>query len=150
MTTASKPRPAWVPEPTYELDYEHMVRAWGWTVLSFDTCGSYQGDHVVLLADGDRRGFLMIGYGSCTGCDALEAARPYDYDDEPPADWSEVVEIYERLRGEVHWEPDAASLADWIEHQIATEGSGTVWYWYDDEVKNVSRRYVEVLRSVTG
>lgn len=142
MTTS---KPEWVPDPSYDLDYEHMVKAWGWDVLSFDTVGDYQGDHLVLLADGDRRGFCMIGYGSCSGCDALEAARPYDYSDMPAPDWSDVVALYDQLKASVHWESDGPALAAWIEHQIATEGEGTDWYWYSSKVVAGARRYVEVL-----
>lgn len=69
------PKPDWVTEK-YGTDYEELVGSWGHEVLSFDTIGSYQGDHLVLLRDGDRYGIVVIGYGSCSGCDALQAVGP--------------------------------------------------------------------------
>lgn len=123
-------------------DYEPMVRSWPYEVVSFDTCGSYQGDHVVLLADGDRRGFLMIGYGSCSGCDALEAAKPWEDD----GDWTGVRQIEREQRESIHWESSGPELADWLSARFADEGKGTDWYWYDDEVKAVTRRYIVALR----
>lgn len=147
MTTA---KPEWAPEKDYELDYEHMVRSWGFTVLSFDTCGSYQGDHCVLLADGERRGFTMIGYGSCTGCDELEGIRPYDWTtDEGSPDWGPVIDLSERLKAGVHWEPSSTALAEWLESMLVSEGKGTDWFWYDDDVKAVTRRYVTYLREAS-
>ena len=49
------------------------------TVRAFANLGSYQGDYVYLIQDGDRWGTAIIGYGSCSGCDAYEGAA---WDDE--------------------------------------------------------------------
>lgn len=60
----------------------------------------YQGDSRVLLADGDRRGFLTFGWGSCSGCDALEAC----------ADRGEQLALRNELWDAVHWEDNAADM----------------------------------------
>ena len=39
------------------------------------TLGSYQGDMLFLLRSGDQFGFLVVGFGSCSGCDSLEACE---------------------------------------------------------------------------
>lgn len=44
-------------------------------VLIAHTLGSYQGDMLFLLRNGDQFGFLVVGYGSCSGCDSLEACE---------------------------------------------------------------------------
>lgn len=126
-------------------NYEDMVPSWGFEVVKLDVLGSYQGDITVLLADGERRGFVMIGYGSCSGCDALEAASPGWGDAEG---WGPVVALSDELRASVKWFDSADALAVWLTEQVATEGKGSDWYWYDDEVKRTCLRYVERLRGV--
>jgi hypothetical protein len=135
---------------SYGGDYRSMVADWGCTVLAFETCGSYQGDHVVLLADGDRRGYLVIGYGSCSGCDSLEAmssSAPWDYDDEddedvPPFDWTEINQFSTDTRGTVHWEDSAPQLAVWLQGRLEADND---WWSFDDEVKAVNEWFIQTL-----
>lgn len=136
-------KPGWI-DSKYGTSYEGIVESLGFEVLSFDTCGSYQGDHVVLLADGERRGFAVFGYGSCSGCDTLEAVQPWGNDD---GDWSGVEELREDILNSIHWEPTASELADQLESDIdKSRANGTRWYWYDNEIKAVARRYIDMLR----
>ncbi len=37
--------------------------------------GDYQGDLFSLFKDGSKYGYLVFGYGSCSGCDTLEAVQ---------------------------------------------------------------------------
>ena len=108
-------RPEWV--KGYP-DYGDMVESWGYVVETFKGFGSYTGDYVVLLSRDDGRiGFLVIGYGSCSMCDAMESALPpYHWDDdEPSADWRGVVELSEDLRRQIHWEESREALGRWID-----------------------------------
>lgn len=135
MTT---PRPEWVKDE-WGTDYEELVASWGYDVLDWNVCGSYQGDYVVLLGDGERRGFIVIGYGSCSGCDALEGATPWSYEED--ADWSEVVELSDQLTTEVMWEDSALALADRLEGL----DEANHWWLLDDEVKAVRDKVVRNL-----
>lgn len=133
-------KPDWV-EETYGTSYEEIVASWGYEVLSFDTCGSYQGDILVLLADGEKRGFVVIGYGSCSGCDLLESVQPSSSD----GDWSGVEEIRNDLHERVHWELDAAAMVQYIE----TKDAANEWWLHDDEIRGVLNRYREMLTGQT-
>lgn len=64
-----------------DLTYEGALVAAGATVHNFSQFGSYQGDWwaFVTLADG-RTGWINGSYGSCSGCDALEAEFDYGVD----------------------------------------------------------------------
>lgn len=72
--------------------------------------GEYQGDYVVLLERkgkcGEKFGFVVIAYGSCTGCDALLAAK---------AGRGNVDEELESVANSVHWEPSKAALLAYIQ-----------------------------------
>lgn len=49
--------------------------------------GSYQGDMLFVMPDkddGSTYWAVLVSYGSCSGCDSLEAIRSYD--DDPPTD----------------------------------------------------------------
>lgn len=97
-------------------DWEPLVRDWGYDVVLFETWGSYQGDHFVLLRDGDRCGVAVIGYGSCTGCDALEAAIGYDSDSrERWRDLPEVQYLSGRERDAVRWFDSWDDAYRWVQ-----------------------------------
>lgn len=132
----STPKPEWA-KSDYP-GYLELVESSGYEVLEFETTGSYQGDHEVLLADGERRGFLMIGYGSCSGCDALEAA--YGYTDSP--DWNRIVELAAGIRDDIHWADSAADLAAYLRADIEDP---LKWYLHDDEIKAVLTAFISKL-----
>lgn len=56
--------------------------------------GSYQGDSHVVMRLGNHYGFLTFGWGSCSCCDAYEAAR----DDE-----GDLVELMNSLCRNIVW-----------------------------------------------
>lgn len=66
-----------------DLTYGKLLEHDGWTVAAFCHSGEYQGTHAVLLRRPvpDQRApewaFLEIEHGSCSDCDALEAAVRY-------------------------------------------------------------------------
>lgn len=127
---------------TYDIDsypsWDGIVSSWPYEVVDFSTFGSYQGDHTVLLRDGDRWGWIVIGYGSCSGCDALEAAAdwgdPYWNDD--------VVRLAESAREGVRW-GSATELADYLESNLQEND----WYYYEDGYKDHVATTVARLRS---
>lgn len=60
--------------------YVEALRACGAVIEDDDAeyFGSYQGDILVKATFGGVTGFLRIGYGSCSYCDAAEAALGWD------------------------------------------------------------------------
>jgi hypothetical protein len=125
--------------------YDLIVLSWGYQVILADACGSYHGDYVYLLGDGDRRGFLIVGYGSCSGCDALEAEEPAGRDT-TPEDWQGVVELAQALRESIHWADDAKALAENLRYRLKHGPStGENWWYFDDEVKSVVKGFIGLL-----
>lgn len=53
-------------------NYDQIVATFG-RVLVETSDGDYQGDSLYLITDETRFGILTFGWGSCSGCDALEA-----------------------------------------------------------------------------
>lgn len=66
----------------------------------------YQGDTRVLMRDGARYGLVVFGWGSCSGCDALEAVN---------GDVAETTELRDELWSSVHWEDSAAEMLAYVD-----------------------------------
>ncbi len=64
-----------------DKSYEGALVAAGAVVEASEFFGSYQGDAWFRVLYEGKRGWLRIGYGSCSGCDALEASFDYSFGD---------------------------------------------------------------------
>lgn len=138
MTT---PKPLWVEE--YGSSYESMLSSAGLDILEWQAVGDYQGDYYTVVRDSSGRyGFTVIGYGSCSGCDALEAATPW-YSDEDP-DWSDIVSLREDILSGVRYFDSKAEIAEFIQVEIE-KNSGKDWYYYDDEILPALRELAKSL-----
>lgn len=120
MTTK---RPEWAGE--YGVTYKQIVRSWGYEVVAFEAFGSYQGDYLALLRGPEGVGLIVFGYGSCSGCDELEAINPWDEED----DWQPVVDFADNLRTRIHWEADDNALAGWVDRHPENH-----WWSYEDGI----------------
>lgn len=65
----------------------------------------YSGDTRVLLRDGERWGFVVIGWGSCSGCDALQSATTF----------GEIAELRNRIAGEVEWRESDVAMLEYLQ-----------------------------------
>lgn len=99
------------------------------------TDNDYQGDTRLLLWKDDKYGFLAFGWGSCSGCDALEAAADYE-------GYDAVVSLRDELWESVTWfdsKEDALSYfqsKDW-----------DLDYWHGEEQKRFVTESIEALSS---
>jgi hypothetical protein len=76
--------------------YEGALQAAGAEVLAFERFGSYQGDWWAKVRHKDTVGWINGSFGSCSGCDAIEAEFGSEQD-----------------KCEEHkWEPDSPACAD--------------------------------------
>jgi len=88
--------------------------------VEYVICGSYQGDIVFRVEDKGRVGYLVWGYGSCSGCDELEAV----YGDE-----NAEREIGNDMAEAVFF----GTVEEIRAHALTADGNH--WYAYDTEVK---------------
>lgn len=59
---------------------ELLEYATGKKVLLYKEFGSYQGDYIAILEEKDNIEIWKGGYGSCSGCDWLEAEKDWEND----------------------------------------------------------------------
>lgn len=115
--------------------YEDLLEATGLTVVESKRCGSYQGDAIALVRDETgREGIAVWGYGSCSGCDTLEAIMPNAYDPAgaKAADWSAVNSYADEMRAGVEWAAEGGTFADVAARKLAEHSD---WYTFEDDMK---------------
>lgn len=74
-------------------DYGPIIESCGEVIVRTDD-DDYQGDTYVLIRGADGSfGYLVIGWGSCSGCDALQACSTF----------GEIDELAKSIRDSVRW-----------------------------------------------
>jgi hypothetical protein len=119
------------------LGYEDMVEAFGRRLLAASDTDSSEGDSYRLIADGDepdqRYGILIFGWGSCSGCDALEGCSYI----------TEVQELANDLQDSIKWFPNKEALREYVQSH---DWQGD-YVWYYSDFKEFHRLVVEFLDS---
>lgn len=118
--------------------YTEIVDNWGYDVIDRKLFGLWQGDIWYVLRYGERYGYVLIGYGSCTGCDALENIDYFYTDDEARA--GAINELSDQLQQNIRW---FDSKQDFIANVLEAGDEGNDWYWFDTEIKEYTKAFVE-------
>lgn len=90
----------------YPYDYSPIYKSFG-EVLLEDHDDNYQGDSRIILKNENRFGFLNFGWGSCSGCDALQGCNSYE----------ELGVLIESLRLSIAWFDSLQELKDYIKNE---------------------------------
>jgi len=112
-------------------DYTPMIESFGEVLLNVEE-RSYQGSTWALYVDGGRIGYLEFGWGSCGGCDALQACSS-------PA---EVQRLMDELRQSIKWFPSKVAALEWF-NTHDWEGD---WSWHEKDC----RQFVAAARVLLG
>lgn len=117
LLVGDKPSPWGFARPSYA----ELFTALGEVLLVVDD-GGYQGDIRVMLRGVDNcYGYLIQGFGSCSGCDALEACENFD----------DVAELYRGMMRGVAWFDSLAALQEYFR----TKDWEVDYAWHADETK---------------
>jgi hypothetical protein len=75
-------------------DYQPILNSFG-TIVCQEDEKNWQGDSFVLYHDEENNefGYLSFGWGSCSGCDALQACRK----------WEDVDDLMLELQNSITW-----------------------------------------------
>ncbi len=74
-------------------NYGPLLESFGYEILVQVDDADYQGDSRLLYKNGDQYGILVFGWGSCSGCDALQGCDHM----------SEIEELQRSLYEGIHW-----------------------------------------------
>lgn len=87
-------------EDDFSPTYRDLIDSMQVTVIFEYEVGDYQGDTMYLLQQGwNKYGYLHIGWGSCSGCDALQDVIDYDWPQSKPR----VEEFRDELFSRIEW-----------------------------------------------
>lgn len=110
-------------------NYNPIIRSFGHVIIQVDE-DAYQGDTIVLLGKDDRYGFLVFGWGSCGGCDALQACNSYD----------DIDAVIRDLENTIIWFDTFEAAHTYISNDLLRRGS---FYYHTspwDEFKHAVSR----------
>ena len=115
------------------ISYDDLYEGFGYEILMNESIGDYEGDTYLLFKDGDRIGWLVVGWGSCSGCDALEdCSSPADYD-----------ELYRTLHGNIRWHDGVQEVLAW------SEAKDWDLEWYSGQAKGIPAKIASALGAPT-
>jgi hypothetical protein len=130
MMTVRQAYPDWV-EGYGPWDYRPLLKSLGEVVIQVDD-DDYQGDSRVLIRRPEGWGVLVFGWGSCSGCDALQACYT----------WLHLEQLQQKLLAETHWEADLPTLQAWVAtHDWAGDYHGRT---------EATQRFVQEVAEVEG
>lgn len=109
-------------------DYQPMLDEFGEILIQVDE-EAYQGDSFLIYKNDNKYGFLTFGWGSCSGCDALQACDTID----------EVQELMDRLHNAIIWFDSLQELKCYISDYSIVE---LQWYFYSDTFKEFREKVI--------
>lgn len=111
-------------------DYNPLLESFGYEILLHVDDDDYQGDSLLLFRDGERYGILIFGWGSCSGCDALQACSNYE----------EVEELRTSLHEQIRWGTKDQIL--WYFQNHDWKGD---WMWHAKEGQKFITEAIKLL-----
>ena len=111
-------------------DYQPMLDAFGKVVIQVDD-DNYQGDSRLLYDENGKIGVLIFGWGSCSGCDALQACGSLE----------EVQELCDELQEDIKWFEDTTQALEYFTNHY-WRGD---YSWHQPETKKFINNCIEYL-----
>lgn len=106
-------------------DYTPMIDDFGEVLVQVES-GDYQGDTTVLYRKDGKYGFLNFGWGSCTGCDALQACVSY----------AELQELIDDTEKSIAWFDTLQAAKDFV----SSEERRASYYWHKEDYQEFVRQ----------
>jgi hypothetical protein len=112
-------------------DYMPLLESFGYTILLKLDDQDYQGDSRLIFQDGARFGVMIFGWGSCSGCDALQGCDNME----------EIAQLRDELHDSIKWFDSAAECLTYFNtHDWVGDYS-----WHADETKEFIAQGKEIL-----
>ena len=87
-------------------DYQPILEEFGNIIIQIDD-NDYQGDSRVLLQNDNKYGILIFGWGSCSGCDALQGCDSYE----------EIDELIQDIYNDIKWFDTLLDCKSWVKNR---------------------------------
>ena len=113
----------------YWYDYQPMLEEFGEILVQVDE-DNYQGDSYLLYKRDNQYGFLIFGWGSCSGCDALQSCDNID----------EVQELMNQLYSDIKWFDSLEEVKKYLSKDAIQE---LKYYYRTTEFKQFKKQVYE-------
>lgn len=90
----------------YIFDYDPILNSFGKILVKVED-HDYHGDSRILYEKNGKYGFLVFGWGSCSGCDALQACQTF----------KDLDELITDLEGKIKWFDTLEEVQKYVQHQ---------------------------------
>lgn len=114
-------------------DYQPIIDYLGYVLLQVDD-GNYQGDSRILYFSEGKFGYLQFGWGSCSGCDQLQACDNY----------ADVDKLILELKKAIRWFKDKEECQRYFETHD-WEGD---YSWNSEEQREFIERTKKILNAI--
>lgn len=112
--------------------YDPLLKSMGHKILLQVDDHDYQGDsRLILKHTNGRYGMLIFGWGSCSGCDALQACNSY----------ADLDELRKSLNDGITWMSKKA-----LHKYISTKDWELEWAWHTEGTKEFIEKAIELLK----
>ena len=108
-------------------DYQPMLNEFGDILLQKDE-QNYQGDSFLIYEKDGKYGYLTFGWGSCSGCDALQGC----------GDINEVQELMDQLYSQIRWFDSLKELKEYF----STKDWSLDYGWCYDDFKDFINKVI--------
>lgn len=120
--------PAGVPVEGTFMDFNtptwpELIADWGYALIAEARFGSEHGDLVAVLSAPGQVGVAVIGYGSCSACDALAGCT----------DMASLKVLGDQVRSTIHWSSNAADADAYLAILCDLEGGKLGYYQFEPE-----------------
>lgn len=132
-----------------DASYDEALKRLGYEILAWEVFGSWQGDYAAIVEKDDRLGFVVIGYGSCSGCDSLQDVGWYffGYDEENNENAikkdKQLRALIKEVEKEIVWGTPSELVRKILVGNRWSEG--IQWHRDDDGFKESRRALVEAV-----
>ena len=115
-------------------DYEPLLRSFGHEILLKIDDDDYQGDSRLILKDGERYGLLIFGWGSCSGCDALQACESYE----------DISKLRNQLQSQIIWKESPSEMLTFLKDRDWKKE----YSWRDGKTKDFVAQAIALLENL--
>ena len=116
----------------YFSDYNELINSLDYEILLQVDDDDYQGDSRILLKNNDSYGILIFGWGSCSGCDALQSCENI----------KEVDELRQSLNQSIRW----GTLEETLNYMKNHDWEGD-YSWRQTEMKRFICKTIKLLKT---
>lgn len=118
----------------YCYSYQPIVDSFGKVLVQVESQG-YQGDTYAVIEKGKQFGLLVFGWGSCSGCDALQGCGSY----------AEVDTLIENLEAGIVWR---GSLPALFSYMIDSDRDTSFYYHTEEWLPFLEKTFALVVEHI--